>query len=140
MLLARAGHRVALVDRARFPSDTLSTHFMQPRGASYLARWGLLEPVLRRDALVDALLADAGRNHGARYDLVCAVAELEPPRPEDVRLHAGLARDPDALATSLGVFQDVLRPEAGLSEERRRELQETEVTYDDSIARENPFA
>ena len=26
MLLARKGHRVLLVDRAEFPSDTLSTH------------------------------------------------------------------------------------------------------------------
>lgn len=43
MLLARAGHRVLLVDRARFPSDTLSTHVVQPRGVAALARWGLLE-------------------------------------------------------------------------------------------------
>ena len=43
MLLARRGHRVLLVDRARFPSDTLSTHFLQPRGAAMLARWGLLD-------------------------------------------------------------------------------------------------
>ena len=46
LLLARAGHRVLLVDRVRFPSDTLSTHFMQVRGSSYLARWGLLGRVL----------------------------------------------------------------------------------------------
>ena len=30
MLLARKGHSVLVVDRARFPSDTLSTHFMTP--------------------------------------------------------------------------------------------------------------
>lgn len=28
MLLARRGHRVALVDRAAFPSDTVSSHFL----------------------------------------------------------------------------------------------------------------
>jgi flavin-dependent dehydrogenase len=28
MLLARHGHRVLLVDRASFPSDTVSTHFI----------------------------------------------------------------------------------------------------------------
>ena len=28
MLLARQGHRVLLVDRAGFPSDTLSTHYI----------------------------------------------------------------------------------------------------------------
>ena len=30
MLLARKGHSVLVVDRAKFPSDTLSTHFMTP--------------------------------------------------------------------------------------------------------------
>jgi 2-polyprenyl-6-methoxyphenol hydroxylase-like FAD-dependent oxidoreductase len=34
---------VLLVDRARFPSDTLSTHVVQPRGVAALDRWGLLE-------------------------------------------------------------------------------------------------
>lgn len=34
MLLARRGHRVALVDRARFPSDTISSHFLWQRGAA----------------------------------------------------------------------------------------------------------
>jgi len=42
MLLARAGHRVALVDRASFPSDTMSTHFVWQRGAARLQAWGLL--------------------------------------------------------------------------------------------------
>jgi 2-polyprenyl-6-methoxyphenol hydroxylase-like FAD-dependent oxidoreductase len=41
MLLARRGHRVLLVDRATFPSDTLSTHLCQPRAMAYLHRWGL---------------------------------------------------------------------------------------------------
>src|SRR4051812_8341344 len=43
LLLARQGHKVLLLDRARFPSDTISTHFLWPRGCSYLARWGVLE-------------------------------------------------------------------------------------------------
>ncbi len=42
MLLARAGHRVALVDRASFPSDTMSTHFLWQRGVARLQAWGLL--------------------------------------------------------------------------------------------------
>jgi 2-polyprenyl-6-methoxyphenol hydroxylase-like FAD-dependent oxidoreductase len=33
MLLARGGHRVAVVDRASFPSDTMSTHFLRQRAA-----------------------------------------------------------------------------------------------------------
>jgi flavin-dependent dehydrogenase len=43
MLLARAGHRVALVDRASFPSDTMSPHFLWQRGAARLQTWGLLD-------------------------------------------------------------------------------------------------
>ena len=42
MLLARQGFKVLLVDRATFPSDTISTHIMWPHGAEILARWGLL--------------------------------------------------------------------------------------------------
>lgn len=43
MLLARRGYRVLLVDRATFPSDTISTHIVWPHGAEIMARWGLLE-------------------------------------------------------------------------------------------------
>ena len=42
MLLARQGFTVLLVDRATFPSDTISTHILWPHGAEILARWGLL--------------------------------------------------------------------------------------------------
>ena len=47
MLLARKGYRVLLVDRATFPSDTISTHIIHPPGVAALARWGLLERVER---------------------------------------------------------------------------------------------
>ena len=46
MLLARKGYKVLLVDRASFPSDTLSTHQVQLKGGAALKRWGLLERVL----------------------------------------------------------------------------------------------
>src|SRR3954447_15582950 len=46
MLLARAGHRVLLVDRATFPSDTASTLLIHPQGIAALARWGVLDDVL----------------------------------------------------------------------------------------------
>jgi 2-polyprenyl-6-methoxyphenol hydroxylase-like FAD-dependent oxidoreductase len=46
MLLARQGHRVLLVDRATFPSDTVSTHVIHPPGAAALRRWGLLDQVV----------------------------------------------------------------------------------------------
>jgi 2-polyprenyl-6-methoxyphenol hydroxylase-like FAD-dependent oxidoreductase len=43
MLLARKGYRVLLVDRATFPSDTISTHVVHPLATAALARWGLLD-------------------------------------------------------------------------------------------------
>jgi flavin-dependent dehydrogenase len=46
MLLAERGHRVLLVDRATFPSDTVSTHLVHPPGMAALARWGLADAVI----------------------------------------------------------------------------------------------
>src|SRR5262245_31588198 len=46
MLLARQGHRVLLVDRATFPSDTISTHLIHPPGVAALRRWGLLDRLI----------------------------------------------------------------------------------------------
>ena len=51
MLLARQGYRVLVVDRATFPSDTISTHLLLPPGvASFLigavALSMLLSPLL----------------------------------------------------------------------------------------------
>lgn len=43
MLLARKGYRVLLLDKARFPSDTVSTHIIWPHGAEIMDRWELLE-------------------------------------------------------------------------------------------------
>ncbi len=43
MLLARKGYRVLLLDKATFPSDTMSTHHVHPPGVAALDRWGLLE-------------------------------------------------------------------------------------------------
>jgi 2-polyprenyl-6-methoxyphenol hydroxylase-like FAD-dependent oxidoreductase len=42
-LLARKGYRVLVVDRATFPSDTVSTHVVQPLAVAALARWGLID-------------------------------------------------------------------------------------------------
>jgi 2-polyprenyl-6-methoxyphenol hydroxylase-like FAD-dependent oxidoreductase len=43
MLLARKGYRVLLVDRARFPSDTISTHIVHPLAVAALRRWGMAD-------------------------------------------------------------------------------------------------
>jgi len=48
--LAGRGYDVLVVDRAHFPSNALSTHYVQQRGASKLAEWGLLREVERAGA------------------------------------------------------------------------------------------
>jgi 2-polyprenyl-6-methoxyphenol hydroxylase-like FAD-dependent oxidoreductase len=47
MLLARKGYRVALVDRATFPSDVPHGHVILYRGVRFLRDWGLLERIER---------------------------------------------------------------------------------------------
>src|SRR5262245_18029762 len=46
MLLARMGYKVLLVDKATFPSDTISTHLIHPPGIAALKRWGLADRVI----------------------------------------------------------------------------------------------
>jgi flavin-dependent dehydrogenase len=49
MLLARCGHRVLVVDRARVGSDTVSTHTILRLGMMQLHRWGLAEKLIASD-------------------------------------------------------------------------------------------
>jgi 2-polyprenyl-6-methoxyphenol hydroxylase-like FAD-dependent oxidoreductase len=46
LLLARQGYRVLVIDRAKFPSDTMSTHVIHAPGIAALDRWGLLDAVV----------------------------------------------------------------------------------------------
>lgn len=46
MLLARKGHRVLVVDKAKFPSDTVSTHVIWQAGLAHAKRWGLLDAIV----------------------------------------------------------------------------------------------
>src|SRR6187455_3430447 len=50
MLLARAGHDVLVLDRASFPSDTISTHVIARSGMVQLHRWGMLDTVVATGA------------------------------------------------------------------------------------------
>ena len=50
LLLARAGLRVLVVDRARRGSDTLSTHALMRGGVLQLRRWGVLDRVVATGA------------------------------------------------------------------------------------------
>jgi flavin-dependent dehydrogenase len=46
MLLARRGLRVLALDRARYGSDTVSTHALMRGGVLQLQRWGLLDEIV----------------------------------------------------------------------------------------------
>src|SRR4249919_1809267 len=70
LLLARAGLKVLVVDRAAFPSDTLSTHQVQvPGAAAFTARIPAFDGVdmmcSPRRTLLDKVLLDAARAAGA---------------------------------------------------------------------------
>ena len=73
MLLARRGHRVLLLDRATFPSDTISTHFIQIPGMGRMARWGVLDDVMATGcpAITQGLVSMDGQ---------VLEAELPPPK------------------------------------------------------------
>ena len=62
ILLGRQGRRVLLVDRDRFPSDTLSTHLVQPAAVGMLRQLGALDDVeatgLRRITRQRTYMAD----------------------------------------------------------------------------------
>ena len=61
LLLARAGHKVLVVDRATFPSDTVSTHLVHPPGVAALERWGLLDALKQTGCPpIDTYLFDMG--------------------------------------------------------------------------------
>ncbi|MFE1774100.1 NAD(P)/FAD-dependent oxidoreductase [Streptomyces sp. NPDC059008] len=46
LLLARQGRRVLLVDKATFPSDTMSSLYIHQPGVQRLAQWGVLDAVV----------------------------------------------------------------------------------------------
>lgn len=45
MLFAQQGYRVLLLEKARFPQDTLSSHYIHQQGIALLNRWGLLDRI-----------------------------------------------------------------------------------------------
>ncbi|WP_375490378.1 NAD(P)/FAD-dependent oxidoreductase [uncultured Jatrophihabitans sp.] len=73
--LARLGLRVCVLDRAHFPSDTPSTHIIQPRGTAALERLGAR-------AALDAAGAAPLRRYTLLYDGVTLDADLCDPRAD----------------------------------------------------------
>ncbi|MEA2477945.1 MAG: hypothetical protein QOC87_2144, partial [Actinomycetota bacterium] len=75
MQLARKGHSVLLVDRAKFPSDTMSTHFIQLPGMLRLQRWGIVDKVAGTNCPPVTI---------GRLSIDGEVAEAEFPMPEGI--------------------------------------------------------
>ncbi|MDN3028480.1 NAD(P)/FAD-dependent oxidoreductase [Streptomyces sp. S.PB5] len=50
MLFAQQGYRVLLLEKAKFPLDTLSSHYLHMEGVALLKRWGLLDAIRRSGA------------------------------------------------------------------------------------------
>lgn len=121
LVLARAGHRVLVLDRARRGSDTLSTHALMRPAVMQLDRWGLLDEVVAagtpgqdqvvfhygdrpvpvatsstlyapRRTVLDPLLAEAAERSGAEVRFGVDVE--------------GLVRDPDGRVTGVRVRAD----------------------------------
>ena len=82
MLLARAGHRVLVLDRASFPSDTLSTHFIQAPGMVRLRNWGLLDAVMATGCppITGGLLTIDGQAAEADFEVPDYIPGLAAPR------------------------------------------------------------
>lgn len=96
MLLARKGYRVLLVDRATFPSDTMSTHQLHIRGSLALKRWGLLDAVLATGpgAAQTVRLDNEGVIVEGRYPTVEGICAVYSPRRyllDNILVHAAVA-------------------------------------------------
>ncbi len=50
MLFAQQGYRVLLLEKAKFPQDTLSSHYLHQPGVALLAKWGLLDELRKAGA------------------------------------------------------------------------------------------
>jgi flavin-dependent dehydrogenase len=85
--LGRSGHRILLVDRARFPSATLSTHFFRGgRLGSVLVSLGVLEEVLA--------LGSPPLTCDYNYEGADPIADVTPPQdPGDVGFALSVRRE-----------------------------------------------
>lgn len=128
MLLARAGHRVVVLDRCRRGSDTLSTHALMRPAVVQLDRWGVLDDVIAsgtpgldhvvfhygerevrlatsttlyapRRTVLDPILVDAAERSGAEFRFGADVRELL--RGDDGRVVGVRVRDEAGRTTDL---------------------------------------
>ena len=113
-LLARAGLRVVVVDRATFPSDTRSTHAVAAAGSLLLRQWGLLDAVY---AAGTPSAPTVGLQVGALEGSFAGPPEwpgsMAPRRTVLDALLVDAARDAGADVREATSFREVLRDERG---------------------------
>jgi len=112
MLLARRGRRVLALDRAHFPSDTVSTHFLWPRTTAALARWGLLHALAATGCpLIETVNMQAGSvAFRGRPEPVDGTAAMYCPRRTVLdKLLVDRAREAGAEVREGVVVRDVVR-------------------------------
>ncbi|MER6737724.1 NAD(P)/FAD-dependent oxidoreductase [Streptomyces puniciscabiei] len=66
MLFARQGYRVLLLEKAKFPQDTLSSHYLHMQGVALLNRWGLLDRI--RDSGAQPITRQSYQGPGVRIE------------------------------------------------------------------------
>ena len=116
MLLARQGRRVIALDRAMFPSDTISTHFLWPRSTAFLAAWGLLGKLSDTGCpLIESVTMDCGPVAvRGRPDAVDGTAAMFCPRRTVLdMLLVQAARDAGAEVRERTVVRDLLHDVTG---------------------------
>jgi flavin-dependent dehydrogenase len=128
-LMAREGLRVLVLDQARFPSDTLSTHQLHVPGGALLAKWGLLDRLDGTPATRRARFEAAGVSFEGALPTVGDNDALYSPRR--TVLDTGLvqaAREAGAEVREATIVEDVLRDGESVTGVRCREKHGT--TYD----------
>jgi 2-polyprenyl-6-methoxyphenol hydroxylase-like FAD-dependent oxidoreductase len=119
MLLAQKGYGVLVVDRATFPSDTISTHLVHPPGVAALRRWGLLDRVVATGCPpVHTYVFDFGA-----FELIGAPGTADEPvgyAPRRTVLDEILV---DAAAESGAEVREAFTVDAVLFEDRKRDIE-----------------
>jgi flavin-dependent dehydrogenase len=114
MLLARLGHSVLVVDRAEFPSDTFSTHFVTAPGTALLERWGAVPKLKERGVpFFDHILLTINGNEMSTDDLFGPLHVCSPRRTDLDPVLRDMAIEAGAEVRMQTTVTDLLRADDG---------------------------
>jgi flavin-dependent dehydrogenase len=114
MLLARQGHSVLVVDRAEFPSDTFSTHFVTAPATGLLERWGAVPRLKERGVpFFDHILLNVAGNVMNTADLFGPTPVCSPRRTDLDTVLRDMAIDAGAEVRMQTSVTELLRDESG---------------------------